>query len=61
MALSPGDKLGPYEIAATIGKNGMGARDAPPYARKSDDFALADPNNSTKFRAFLFRRTQARS
>jgi serine/threonine protein kinase len=24
MALSPGDKLGPYEIVAPIGKGGMG-------------------------------------
>jgi hypothetical protein len=61
MALSLGNKIGPYKIAATIGKNGMGARDAPPCARKSDDFALADPNNSTKFTAFLFHRAQARS
>jgi hypothetical protein len=40
----------------------MGARDAPPRARKSDDFGLADPNNSdsTKLKA-LFRRAQARS
>ena len=45
MALSPGEKLGPYEIVAPIGKDGMGARDAPPRARKSDDFGFADPNN----------------
>jgi serine/threonine protein kinase len=24
MALSPGDKLGPYEILALVGKSGMG-------------------------------------
>jgi eukaryotic-like serine/threonine-protein kinase len=24
MALSPGDKLGPYEIVAPLGKGGMG-------------------------------------
>lgn len=45
MALSPSDKLGPYEIVAPIGKGSMGARYAPPRARKSDEFGLAGPNN----------------
>src|SRR4029077_1943632 len=33
-----------------------GARDAPPRARRSDDFGLVDPNNSnsTKLAAFVF-------
>jgi hypothetical protein len=58
-----GDKLGPCETVAPIGKGGMGARDAPPRARKSDDFGLADPNNSKRHEveSFLFRRAQARS
>jgi hypothetical protein len=54
MALSPGDKLGPYETVAPLGKSGMGARDAPPRARKSDDFGLADPNNSNSKKLTAF-------
>ena len=32
----------------------IGARDAPPQARKSDDFRSADSNNSTKWTVFFF-------
>jgi len=46
MALLPGDKLGSYKTVAPVGKGGMGALDAPPLARKSDDFGSADPNKS---------------
>src|SRR5713101_6350355 len=56
MVLSPGDKLSLCETVTPIGEGGTGARDAPPRASKSDEFGLADLNNSssTKLTDFLF-------
>jgi hypothetical protein len=47
-------ELASGELDDATDKGGTGARDAPPRARKSDDFGLAYPNNRAKLKAFFF-------
>src|SRR5580692_12156215 len=55
--------LSPQAVGHARHTSDTGARDAPPRAKKSDDFGLADPNNSdgTKLQAFFVELKQGRS
>src|SRR5277367_5416801 len=56
----PGDKLVRVKLLRLSIRAAMGARDAPPRVRESDDFGLTDPTNSnrTKLKRFPFRRVR---